>query len=134
MGREDLLADPSLGSPESRYEQVERVDAAIAAWTRTLPKTEVMRRLGEAGVPAGAVFDTKDLLSDPYLLRRGTFAKVAHPTRGEFVMPGFPVHLSDSFVPVRPAPLLGQHSGEILREWIGMDETEVERLKAAGVV
>jgi formyl-CoA transferase len=134
IGREDLLADPSLGTPEGRHEQVERVDGAIAAWTRTFPKIEVMRRMGEAGVPAGAVFNTRDLLNDPYLRQRGTFATVTHPARGEFVMPGFPVRMSDSFVPVEPAPTLGQHSAEIYREWVGMDDGEFQRLRAAGVI
>lgn len=134
IGREDLLSDPELDSPEGRYEQEQRVDEAISAWTRALPKAEVMRRLGEAGVPTGAVFDTGDLSNDPYLLERGTFARITHPARGEFVMPGFPVRMSDSFVPVMPAPLLGQHTDEVYRDWLAMDDDELSCLEAAEVI
>lgn len=134
MGREDLLNDPTLQTPEDRYEQVERVDEAVTAWTRTQSKYEVMRRLGEAGVPVGAVLDTRDLSNDPYLRKRGMFATIEHPTRGEFVMPGFPVHMSDSKVPLEPAPLLGQHTAEVLHEWLGMAEDDLERLKAATAI
>jgi formyl-CoA transferase len=85
-----------------------------------------MELMQNAGVPAGAVFDTSELMNDPALRKRGMFAEVTHPTRGTFAIPGWPVKMSDSSVPVRTAPLLGQHTAELLSEWIGMNKAEIE--------
>jgi formyl-CoA transferase len=75
-----------------------------------------MRRLGDAGVPASAVFDTAELLQDPYLREKGMFVTVDHPVAGPVDVPGWPVQMSDSKVTITPAPLLGQHTEEVLTE------------------
>ena len=59
-------------------------------------------------------------------MKRGMFAEITHPTRGTFHIPGWPVKMSDSRVPVKTAPLLGQHTAELLSEWLGMGQAEVE--------
>ena len=78
-----------------------------------------MKIIGEAGVPAGAVFDTLELQTDPFLRERGTFATIQHPIRGEFTMPAWPVKMSDSAVPIRSAPLLGQDNDSVYSELLG---------------
>jgi len=134
VGRPDLRDDPRFAGPEERARHLAAVDEVISAWTRRRTKREAMRELGEAGVPAGAVFDTLELSEDPHLRRRGTFVTVRHPERGDFTMPGWPVRMSCSHVDVAPAPLLGQHTREVLGDLLGLDEPEVGRLRTAGVV
>src|SRR5207253_240600 len=73
IGRADLKGDPRLGTPRERAEHPELVAEVISAWTCRLTKREAMERLGAAGVPAGAVFDTLELSEDPHLRRRGMF-------------------------------------------------------------
>lgn len=134
LGRKDLLDDPRFATPQSRVLHVAEINAIIAAWTAQYSKHEVMRILGEAGVPGGAVLDTMELSSDPSLREREIFVTVQHPVRGEFVMPGWPVKMSDSAVKVEAAPLLGAHNAEVYGEWLGYGESEVYGLKAAGVI
>ena len=116
IDRPDLKDDPRFASVGERAQHVDEINEIVGAWTCTLPKQEVMRRLGEAGVPAGAVFDTSELASDPYLRGKGMFVTVDHPERGPLDIPGWPVQMSESRVPVRSAPLLGEHNEELFAE------------------
>jgi formyl-CoA transferase len=134
VGRPHLRDDPRFETPEDRARHADVVDALISAWTRRRPKGEAMRELGEAGVPAGAVFDTLELSEDPHLRDRGMFVTVQHPERGDFTMPGWPVRMSCSLVPVAPAPLLGQHNREVYGDLLGLAEPELARLRDEGVI
>jgi formyl-CoA transferase len=131
INREYLADDPRFSSPEARIENVDQVDALLAAWCRERTKVEAMQILQRAGVPGGAVFDTHELSTDPHLHQRGMFATIDHPTRGKITIPGWPVKLSESSVAVTTSPLLGQHTGEVLSEWLGMTSREVDEYQSA---
>jgi len=126
MGREDLENDPQFATPKLRVKHAQVVDALVGEWCAQRTKVEAMETLQNAGVPAGAVFDTQELMNDPNLRKRGMFEEIEHPTRGKFHIPGWPVKMSDSRVPVKCAPLLGQHTAELLSEWLGMGEEEIK--------
>src|SRR5581483_6582552 len=117
--RDDLLDDPRFATNRDRVEHIDAVDALIVAWTKERTKIEVMETLGHAGVPAGAVLDTNELMNDPFLRKRGMFVTVDHPVRGEVTIPGWPVKMSDSQVAVTTSPLLGEHQDAVLAEWLG---------------
>lgn len=134
IGRPDMVGDPRFASPESRQRHSEIVDAAITAWTARHDKRTVMARLGEAGVPAGAVLDTQELLDDPHLRARGAIATVEHPVRGAFTMPGWPVRMSGSTVPVTPSPLLGADNEAVYAGLLGLKAGEIADLRAAGAI
>src|SRR5581483_9102751 len=105
----------------------------IGTWTRQRDKYEVMRILGDAGVPCGACQDTGEVLADPHLKARDMIVDVDFPTRGTYQTVGCPVKLSDSPAAVSRPPLLGEHTAELLAELCGLDRDEVERLRGAGV-
>ncbi len=109
------------------------IDQMIADWTRRHDKHEAMRLIGGAGVPAGAVLDTGDLLGEPSFEKRGIIQTMQHPN-GELRMPAFPVRFDGAPAPVKPAPLLGEHTAEVFGEWLGMSADDVEMLRAEGVV
>ena len=132
--RDDLKDDPRYTTPEMRYENRASVDEMLSAWTINFDKREVMKMLGEAGVAAGAVFDTKDLSEDPHLRKRGIFVTVKHPVRGDFTMPGFPVKMSESFVPVTCASMLGAQNDEVYAELLGMSKDQVAKLRDGKVI
>jgi formyl-CoA transferase len=134
MEREDLLDDPRFATPRDRVQHIDEVDKLIVAWTKKRDKVEVMETLGHAGVPAGAVLDTGELMNDPFLRKRGMFATVNHPVRGDVTIPGWPVKMSDSDVPVATSPLLGEHNEEVLREWLGMTPEQVAQLKESKAI
>ena len=134
IGREDLLDDPRFETPESRYEHREEVDRIISEWTMQRTKYEAMEILGRADVPAGAVFSTLDLSNDPYLRKRGTIVTIQHPVRGEIVMPGNSMKLSDNHIPIKPAPLLGEHNEEIYMNLLGLKREELEELRKKCVI
>ena len=92
-------------------------------------KREAWEALGQAGVPAGAVLDTAELHSDPDMEARGIFRTVKHPQKGDFKMPAWPAKLSDCDVPMTAAPLLGQHSEEVLGLWLNMTPSDVAALR-----
>jgi formyl-CoA transferase len=93
-----------------------------------------METLGTAGVPAGAVFDIMELRDDEHLRKRGMFVTVKHPVRGDFTMPGWPVKMSDSQVPVVTSPLLGEHNEDIYGEMLGYTPQQVAELREAKVI
>ena len=90
--------------------------------------------LGDAGVPAGAVYDTMEITQDPAIQQREMVVTVDHPKRGQFTLPGWPVKMSDSHVPVDRSPLLGEHNAEIYAEWLGLTARDLEDLKAQAVI
>jgi formyl-CoA transferase len=134
IGREDLIGDPRFDSPGARAANEAEVNAIIADWTRSRDKHEAMRLIGAAGVPAGAVLDTQELYDDPTFEQRGVFQTVQHPQKGAFRMPAWPVRFGGRPPPVAPAPLLGQHSAEVLDGWLGLGVGEVEALRRDGVI
>ena len=105
----------------------------ITDWTRRHDKHEAMRLVGAAGVPAGAVLDTGDLLAEPSFAERGIIQTMRHPN-GELRMPTFPVRFDGAPPPVKPAPLLGEHTTEVFGDWLGMSAADVEALRDEGVV
>jgi len=128
IGRKDLIGDPRFDTGQARLKHEREVDEMISAWTRQHDKREAMRILGDAGVPAGAVFDTMELTNDADFELRGIMQTMQHPAAGPFKMPGWPVRFGGSTPKVEPAPLLGQHTNEVLSEWLGLDAAQIERL------
>jgi formyl-CoA transferase len=130
IGREDLKTDPRFDGPFARCNNHEALDAIIAEWTRQHDKHTVMRMMGDAGVPAGAVLDCRELENDPHLRRREVFVEVDHPVRGKFVIPGWPVKMSGSQVPVEPPPVLGADTEAVYGGLLGLSMDEIAALRA----
>ena len=133
MGREELADDPRYATGEARWTNREEVNTLVEAWTSTRSKHEVMKILGEAGVPCGAVLDTGEVLTDPHLRQRDMIVEVKHPVRGPYLTVGNPIKLSASPTDIGPAPLLGEHRDEVLKA-LGYDDAEIAGLKKDGAV
>ena len=132
--RPDLAVDERFATPQARARNGDELDAEITKWTSVRTKWEVMETLGAAGVPAGAVYDSSDIFECKHLQARGQIVTYTHPGRGEVTMPAPPIHLSESVVPLVPAPLLGQHTAEVLGAELGLSEERVAALASDGVV
>jgi crotonobetainyl-CoA:carnitine CoA-transferase CaiB-like acyl-CoA transferase len=134
IGRRDLIGDPRFDTGAARQEHETEVDEMIAAWTRLRDKREAMRVLSAAGVPAGAIFDTMELTHEPDFERRGIIQTMEHPAVGAFKMPGWPVRFGGRTPEIKPAPLLGQHTAEVLQEWLGLDADGIHQLGKDGII
>jgi formyl-CoA transferase len=134
MERPELSEDPRFANPKARAKNNEELTAILNQWTERHTKHEVMKILGQAGVPCGAVLNTVELINDPHLRQRRMIVEIEHPARGKISIPGCPVQLEDSPVEVKSAPLLGQHNAEVYGQMLGLNEQQVQELKSQGVV
>ncbi|MGY8959391.1 MAG: formyl-CoA transferase [Alphaproteobacteria bacterium] len=135
MERLDLEEDPRFATAEARWENRDVLNPLIEAWTRQHKKHDIMKILGENGVPSGACQDTGEVLEDPHLIARDMIVDVDYPPRGEsYKTVGCPVKLSDSPVTIQRPPMLGEHTGEILNELCGVDAEALEKLRTLGVI
>ncbi len=133
IGRPELIGDPRLETAAARVANVDEVNAMITAWTRTLTKQQAMQALGDAQIPAGPVLDTRDLLADNSFAERGLFQDVAHPSIEDLRVQTWPVEVDDRLVRVLPAPLLGEHTEVVLRDWLALSDAEIAGLISDGI-
>jgi len=86
-------------------------------------------------VPVGAINNIAQSLEEPQVIARGLMVKIPHPKNPEFAMVGSPIKMSGTPVEyVRPAPMLGQHTDEVLGERLGLSAEQLGQLKAGGVI
>ena len=109
------------------YEEIEK-------WTMTKDKMEVMATLNPLNVPCGPILSMKELAVEPSLRSTGTVVEVDHPERGTYLTVGNPIKLSDSPSDVQRAPLLGEHTEEILQTIVGLNEEEIEAARGQGAI
>ena len=134
IGRPELAEDPRFATSEQRRDNSPELSKIIESWTLQRTKWEVMKILGEAGVPCSANFDTRDLFHDPHLTERGFIHTLQHPTQGEIKLLGWAPRMSKSDVPIERAPLMGEHSDEVLKEDLSFSDAQVAELREAGVI
>ena len=132
-GREDLIGDERYATPGDRLDREPEVDEIIAAWTRTQTKFDAMRLVGEAGIPAGAVLDTMELQNDTTFEDRGVMQTMVHPVHRPFKMPAWPVRVDGKAAKLKASPMLGEHTEQVVSDWLGLNAAAVAALKAEGV-
>lgn len=134
IGREDLLDDPRMATPQSRFIYREELNEIIAQWTRQHTKQEAMELLAEAGVPAGAMLDVSDIANDPSYTERGMVVETEHPEYGKFKVPGFAPKMSRNNIDYKPFPMLGQSNDEIYGGLLGLSQEEREALRKKDII
>jgi crotonobetainyl-CoA:carnitine CoA-transferase CaiB-like acyl-CoA transferase len=112
------------------------LEAALTAWLASRSPQAAMDALQGAGVPAGRMLRVSDLPGFGYFQARGFFRVERHPRlANEVVAERFVVQAEGiADPPARPAPAFGQHTAEVVREWLGLDEAEIARLVGEGVL
>lgn len=124
-----------LGTLAGRRARKDELHAAVAAWTAGQDRYELMARLQAAGIPAGAVQRSSDLLVDPQLAHRHYFRPLEHPEMGTTPYEGHQFRIAGyDNGPRFAAPCLGEHTWEILTEHLGIDEGVAAEYLAAGGV
>jgi crotonobetainyl-CoA:carnitine CoA-transferase CaiB-like acyl-CoA transferase len=127
--------DPALEHLDRRMARAAEIDAVLAAWARSRTADESVEALRAAGLAAGAVAKVDDLLADQNLRRRGFFLATEHPEVGTRTLAGLGWTMPCiASMPVRPAPLLGEHNWEVFTEWLGLTPEQFSDLVDRGVI
>jgi len=134
IGREDLIGDERYLTPANRVAREPEVDEIIAAWTRGRSKYDAMKVVGESGIPAGAVLDTDELNSDITFEERGVMQTMVHPVHRPFKMPAWPVRVDGKATRLTASPMLGEHTEEVISDWLGLNNAAIATLKRDGAV
>ena len=134
IGREDLARDPRFADRAARLAHRDALIDEIEKTTRDETRAHWLARIDAEGVPCGPINTYPEALADPHALARGMVVDLEHPGAGAIKALGVPVKLSETPGAVdRPAPLVGEHTDEIL-EVLGYDADARRALRDAGVV
>ncbi len=135
MGRDDLTDDARAASGTARSANVDTLQPIIEGWLAKLTREQAVDALNAAGVPCGPIYTAEDVFNDPHVKARGMIMPIADPEFGTFGFARSTPHLSSApDLPADPAPNLGQHTREILRDLLGYATKDIDRLAADGVV
>lgn len=130
----ELAADPRFRDNAGRMAHREELASIIAGRVRRRTTAEWLERLERAGVPAGPVLSIGEMLEHPQTRARGMVSDVTHTRVGKVPTLGFPVRLSETPAAIRRgAPLLGEHTRQVLRE-LGYEDEAISALEEKGVV
>ena len=135
VGLDSLATDPRFATNAARNaNREELLDALQAAfWTRTYDEWEA--ELLAAGVPVGAINTIDQVVDHPQVRARGALVKSDHPIAGDVQLVGPPVRMSETPGSVRsPAPLLGQHTEQVLQHHLGLAADDIARLRQSGAI
>ncbi len=134
LGTPDWARDPALATAAGRKAREAEIDARLAAFTAAQESGALGARLQAAGAPAGMVQSCADLHLDPQLATRAAFPRVEHPEMGRTPYETWAFRLSADQPPPRRAPLLGEHTEDVLRGVLGMSREVIARLAADGIL
>ncbi|GGC72603.1 CaiB/BaiF CoA transferase family protein [Chelatococcus reniformis] len=135
MGRPDLPRDPRFADRVSRVAHVEAIETEVTAWTRSLTADEVVIALEKAGVPCAKVASIDEMIANPQLRHRGQIVEVPHPSGARIPIQGVTMRLSQTPLSIRRAlPHVGEHSDEVLHEWLGLAAADIGALRQRQVV
>jgi crotonobetainyl-CoA:carnitine CoA-transferase CaiB-like acyl-CoA transferase len=135
IGEDELAEQTRFARNSDRIAHRAALEEILARRFVTAPVADWVERIGAAGVPVSPINDIAQALAEPQATARDMLITLPRPHDPDFKMVGSPIKLSAT--PVRyaaPPPLLGEHSEQVLRERLGLDETAIAVLVVKGVV
>jgi formyl-CoA transferase/CoA:oxalate CoA-transferase len=135
--RPDLIDDPYFTAPENFSNNPEAkamFDGLLIEWCVQHTKQEVMERSQAVGYMCGAINTVEDVFNDPHLAARNYFLEIDHPYTGPLRYPGAQFKMSATPHRVGRAPLLGEHTQQVLIDRLGYTKEDVARLRAQGAI
>jgi crotonobetainyl-CoA:carnitine CoA-transferase CaiB-like acyl-CoA transferase len=143
IGREDLVEKYGGDNMEAFFNRSSNqgiLNKAFGEWVRAnTTAEELVKLLAHLGAAAGIVKDLKELLDDPHLKARNMVVDVDHPKLGHVKTFNNPIKISDASIGVGPGenlldPDLGEHSDEVLKQYLGKSQEEIDQLHKEGVI
>lgn len=127
--RPDLKADERFTTNPLRTANVDVLSEELTKTFETKTMDEWLHILKEGGIPVGPINDVSRVVRDPAIIEREMIVTTQHPVAGEVKMAGVPIKLSDTPGGVAgPAPVLGQHTREVLKQYLGYDDAKLDQL------
>jgi crotonobetainyl-CoA:carnitine CoA-transferase CaiB-like acyl-CoA transferase len=136
MGGPQWARDRGVSTVAGRRERADDIDRHLQDWFSTQKPDDVVDRLASVGVPVAAVVSPSAVTDNPQLRDRGFFEQLDHPRSGPAWYPSPPFARLTGMTNwlSAPAPTLGQHTGEVLRELCGLADDDLERLASDAVI
>lgn len=135
MGQEALKDDPRYSTNKVRVEHIDRTDAFVHSWTKTLTRAGFAELCRQHAIAAAFVGDLHEVMNDPHMHAMGALEWFDDPELGKVVLATSPIllHGVDRVATVA-SPALGQHNQEIYGGWLGLDDQTLTQLKVENVI
>ena len=134
LGSPAWATDGALATHAGRRDAQDRLDAELAAWAHDRDVESTVEQLVARGVPAAVVADPRSMSKNPQVQARGFYEEMTHPVVGTHPVATFPFRMSGIDRWIRtPAPTLGEHNAEVLRE-LGLSDDEIAKLEADAMI
>ena len=135
IAREDLLTDQRFKTQALRATNEDVVDEIVENWTKTKTKDQAAELLKTNKIPAAPVRNLEEVTQDEHMHERGMLNNINHPTMGDVILPKSPIRFHktpESELNIEPT--IGQHTREVLVEWLKISGEKVDTLIRAGVI
>ncbi|QKM64434.1 formyl-CoA transferase [Polynucleobacter tropicus] len=133
LGKPEWATDPAYMTAEARQDKIFDIFATIEDWLKDKTKYEAVDILRKFDIPCAPVLSMKELAASPDLRKSGSIVEVDHKVRGKYLTIGSPIKFSDLQIDVKPSPVLGEHTDEVLSD-LGYSADDIAKLHAAKAV
>ena len=133
LGKPEWATDPAYMTAEARQDKIFDIFATIEDWLKDKTKYEAVDILRKFDIPCAPVLSMKELAASPDLRKSGSIVEVDHKVRGKYLTIGSPIKFSDLEIEVKPSPVLGEHTDQVLAD-LGYNADDIAKLHAAKAV
>ena len=134
IGRADMAEDERLKDNQGRVAHEPLIDAALSEWAAQVTSEEALCLLEAADVPVGPVNSIADIVSDKQFQARGVFEEI-NVNNQQRTVPAMHPRLSKTPATTEwPGPQLGEHTSDVLRQWLGVDDKQLASWRAEGII
>ena len=133
LGKPEWATDPAYMTAEARQDKIFDIFGTIEDWLKDKTKYEAVDILRKFDIPCAPVLSMKELANSPDLRKSGSIVEVDHKVRGKYLTIGSPIKFSDLEIEVKPSPVLGEHTDEVLAD-LGYGKEDIAKLHAAKAV
>ncbi|WLR99420.1 MULTISPECIES: CaiB/BaiF CoA transferase family protein [Shinella] len=135
MGQPELVVDPRFATVDARLRNAAAIESIVQAWMSTRDTDAVLALIGNAGVPCTKVATIDEVVENAQLRHRNQIVEIDHPVAGKVSTAGVTMKLSDTPLEIRrPPPTLGQHTVDVLSDWLSLSSSRIRDLMDDAVV
>ena len=135
MNKEELRSNPHFNTMKNRVANDPELDAIVSAWIGSYDYKDLKAIVDKEGVPVNLIYSIKDIFEDPQYIARHDVVEMAHPQLGTIKMPGIAPVFSETPGEIKwVGPELGAHNAEVYKAYLGLEASDLQALKAEGVI